>query len=563
MSASDKKRIRREQNSAAMTEKQLLAQKEAKKLKAYTISFIVAMVLVVAIVVGVVVTPVIGGIVARNTHALTVGGHKLSTTMLTYYYVDSAKSFYQDFADQYGEYADVYAPYLGGIVSTKPLNEQIKNPTTKETWADHFIHEAKDAAQWTMAIYNAAMEDEDFKLDEETQKFLDGFEDNIKMYATISGFQSAEGYPRSTYGDAANMKTYKEYYTYNTIANEYAAEYLNALEFDDEDYREHEKDKYHEYNSYSYISYYVNSSAYLTYLKLGTTTKDENGKETTTYDDEDKAEALAAAKKDAEALAVTENASLDKLNAAIAALDINKDKKDEEKPKATSSELVVYAALAGNKDIQKWLSDDSRKTGDITIIEYKTKDSNDKDVVNGYYVVVYQTKDENLRKLADVRHILVKFTGGKKDETTGETVYSDEEKATAKKKAEFILEQYNNTDKKEADFEKLAKEKSEDSGSKSNGGLIEGIYRDANYVEPFIEWAIKPHEVGDTGIIETVYGYHVMYYKGDDELSYRDFMIDHNLTQDAYDAWQESLTEKTTVTEVNLSGIDRGYTIAG
>ncbi len=563
MSASDKKRIRKEQNAAALTEKQLLAQKEAKKLKAYTISFIVAMVLVVAIVAGVVLTPMIGGVIDRNTHALSIGDYKLSTTMVNYYYVDSARSFYQDFADQYGEYADIYAPYLGGIVSTTPLNEQIKNSTTKETWADHFINEAKDAARWTMAIYNAAMEDGDFKLDEDNQKFLDSFEENIKLYATLSGFQSAEGYLRSTYGSSANMKSYKEYYTYNTIANQYASEYLDALEFDNDDYREHEKDKYHEYNSYSYISYYVNSSAYLTYLKLGTTTKDESGKETTTYDDEDKAQALAAAKKDAEALAVTENASLDKLNAAIGALDINKEKKDEEKPKATSSELVLYAALAGNKDIQKWLSDDSRQTGDITIIEYKTKDANDKDVVNGYYVVVYQTKDENLRKLADVRHLLIKFTGGKKDETTGETVYSDEEKDAAKKKAEAILALFEGSNKKEEDFEKLVKEKSEDTGTKSNGGLIEGIYRDANYVEPFIEWSIKPHEPGDTGIIETVYGYHVMYYKGDGELSYRDFMIDHNLTQEAYDAWQESLTEAMTVTEVNLSGIDRDYTIAG
>ena len=55
----------------------------------------------------------------------------------------------------------------------------------------------------------------------------------------------------------------------------------------------------------------------------------------------------------------------------------------------------------------------------------------------------------------------------------------------------------------------------------------------------------------------------MMYYKGDGKLSYRDFMIDHNLTQEAYDAWQDSLIEKMPVTDVNLSGIDRDYTIAG
>ena len=51
MSASAKKKLRKEENAAQLTEKQLKEQKEAKKLKAYTLTFAIIMVLVVAIVV--------------------------------------------------------------------------------------------------------------------------------------------------------------------------------------------------------------------------------------------------------------------------------------------------------------------------------------------------------------------------------------------------------------------------------------------------------------------------------------------------------------------------------
>ena len=52
MSASSKKKLRRELNAAAMTEKQLQEQKEAKKLRLYTTIFsiaIAAMLLVVIV----------------------------------------------------------------------------------------------------------------------------------------------------------------------------------------------------------------------------------------------------------------------------------------------------------------------------------------------------------------------------------------------------------------------------------------------------------------------------------------------------------------------------------
>ena len=561
MSASDKKKLRKEQNAAAMTEKQLQAQKEAKKLKAYTISFVVVMLLVVAIVVGVIATPFVAGIVSRSTHAINVGNRQLSTAQLSYFYYDAISNYYNEFAQNYGDYADMYAQLLGGVVSTVPLDQQTYDKENNVTWADYFIDEAKKSAVWTLAMYDEAMA-KGFKLPENSEKFLNNFETNMTMYAQMYGYSSLKGYLRASYGEGANVETYKEYYTYCTIASAYASEYIENLEFTNADYREHEKDKYHEYNSYTYVSYYIKSSDYLTFLKLGTETKDENGKTSTTYSDADKEKALAAAKKDAETISVAENTNLELLNAAIAALDINKDKKDSEKPTATETKNVLYSALAANEEIQKWMSASERRDGDITMIANKTTGSDDKEIINGYYVVIFKSVNTNERKLANVRHILVKFTGGTKDQATGETVYSDTEKAKAKAKAEEILEQYNKTDKKDEDFAKLAKEKTEDTGSKENGGLIEGIHQDAGYVESFTDWALDTHLIGDTGIVESPYGYHVMYYKEDGELSYRDYMIDNVLTTEAFEAWEKELTEKVTTEDVNLSGIETDYVIA-
>ena len=158
----------------------------------------------------------------------------------------------------------------------------------------------------------------------------------------------------------------------------------------------------------------------------------------------------------------------------------------------------------------------------------------------------------------------MKFSGGTKDKETGETTYSDAEKKAAKEKAEAILEEFLKGEKQDSEaFGKLAGEKSEDTGSKSTGGLIEDIYRDSNYVQSFKDWALDNRKVGDTGIIESEYGYHVMFYKEHDELSYRDYMIDIDLTNETYTEWETSITAHYTITEKNLKGLDHDLVISG
>ena len=51
--------------------------------------------------------------------------------------------------------------------------------------------------------------------------------------------------------------------------------------------------------------------------------------------------------------------------------------------------------------------------------------------------------------------------------------------------------------------------------------------------------------LGDTGIIESSYGYHVMYFSGYGT-NYRMKLVDDQLRSDAYDAWFSSVTEGAT-----------------
>lgn len=113
----------------------------------------------------------------------------------------------------------------------------------------------------------------------------------------------------------------------------------------------------------------------------------------------------------------------------------------------------------------------------------------------------------------DVRHILVFPEGG----TTGEdgtVTYSEAEWAACEAAAQAILDEWMAGDKTEESFAALANEKSADGGSNTNGGLYEDVVV-GQMVENFENWCFDTsRQVGDTGLVRTEYGYHVMYFVG-------------------------------------------------
>ena len=114
---------------------------------------------------------------------------------------------------------------------------------------------------------------------------------------------------------------------------------------------------------------------------------------------------------------------------------------------------------------------------------------------------------------ADVRHILIAPEGGTTD-TSGVTTYSDEEWDACKQKAEKVLEEWKENATEE-NFATLVAKYTADTASASTGGLYEGITKDSSYVEEFRAWAVDAsRKAGDTGLVKTTFGYHIMYYVG-------------------------------------------------
>ncbi len=127
-------------------------------------------------------------------------------------------------------------------------------------------------------------------------------------------------------------------------------------------------------------------------------------------------------------------------------------------------------------------------------------------------------EDMGLRKdepnMVNVRHILIKPspTGEKEDGESGDAELTDQDWAAAKQRASDLLAQWQSGEATEDTFALLASENTEDPGSQGTGGLYEGVYP-GEMVAAFNDWCFEENrQPGDTGIVETEYGYHIMYF---------------------------------------------------
>ena len=546
MSASSKKKLRHAEDAAKLTERQIQEQKEAKKLNLYTTLFVtvLALLLVVALAVGTFTTIKNSGLRERNTTALTIGSHEISNAELSYYYVDAINNFLND----YGSYAS-----LLGLDTSKPLNEQFVNEETGMTWADDFLNTAKESAKSVYALVDAAAA-EGYTLSDEDKAQADAVADGMELYALMYGYSDGETYLKSMYGYGATMESFREYCYNSVLASAYYNAHAESLTYDDDTLRAHEAEDYNAYSSYSYNYYYLTANSF---LEGGTT--DEEGN--TTYSEEEKAAALAAAEEAAGSLIVDEVDSVEALDKAIGLLSINA----ESETAVTSYACDDYSSTAIPTAIADWVTDASRQEGDkVCILSTSTstdEDGNEVTTKNGYFVVYFRSGTDNTFPLINARHILVGFEGGSYDSTTGVTTYTDEEKQAAWTKAEELLNTWKSGEATEDSFAALANEKSTDTGSNTNGGLYENIYP-GQMVEPFENWCYEEHTAGDTGLVETDYGVHIMYYVGEGDQTYRDFLITNTLRSEDTSTWYSALLEAASMTEGNTKYIRRDLVIS-
>ena len=316
------------------------------------------------------------------------------------------------------------------------------------------------------------------------------------------------------YGNGSTEESYRNYVTMTYIADAYIASYTNGLTYDDAALRAEEAKNYKAYTSYFFNTYYLNAA---------------------NFDD------LAAAEEAAKTLTAEDIDTVEELDAAIKALPVNAESTTA--ASSASTDVLFDNVSVTYKD---WVTDDARKAGDITYVPYvytsTDENGNETSETRGYYVVLFNDCNDNNFGMSNVRHILAAFEGGSYDANTGLTTYTDDEKMAAKVEAEELYAQWKNGKADELSFAALANEKSDD-GDGTTGGLYEGINPSTSFVTNFKNWALDEHKVGDTGIIETEYGYHVMYFSGLTEQTYRDYMIENTLRSAESSEWYDTLME--------------------
>lgn len=118
--------------------------------------------------------------------------------------------------------------------------------------------------------------------------------------------------------------------------------------------------------------------------------------------------------------------------------------------------------------------------------------------------------------MVNVRHILITPQADENAETdeNGQPVLTEQNWTNAQMKADEIYKMWQDGDATEDTFAALATEYTEDPGSMSTGGLYEEVYP-GQMVQEFNDWCFdEARQVGDTAVVKTSYGYHIMYFSG-------------------------------------------------
>ena len=206
----------------------------------------------------------------------------------------------------------------------------------------------------------------------------------------------------------------------------------------------------------------------------------------------------------------------------------------EDKTPATPEELNLF---------DTWFFSGDRQEKDKTEIA---------DMV--YFVTAAAVKDEELTK--NIAHILISAQAhNHSDSETVDAEHKAEEEAElaeAKAKAEAVLAEFKAGTMNRETFEALAEKYTDDTGV-----VYENVLRD-EMVKEFNDWIYdEVRQVGDTAVVKTDYGFHVMYFLGNGVAAWQAETIDV-MVDEAMDDWMKELGEKYAVNKIQ-AGLDRVF----
>ncbi len=432
-----------------------------------------------------------------------------------------ARYNYQRYLSQYGQYMQYY-----GFDSTVDLHSQYYNEESGVTWYDYFLDMTKQYMEQTLIMAEAAKAD-GIELDEKDLASIKETMDSMSSSAKESGTTVSQLIVDS-YGEGVTEEDIEECLKLTQLAQKYYNKVHDGYKYTEEDYEKYYNEHKESYTFADFMTYSFNYNVSTSSDTSETSVDEESKKEAKKFADElvkcktqdefkdylrDYLKAhpdRVTIQESSESSGETAESSEDALNKAI-----------ESAVDAAYTKKYGYEVTS---DAGKWIFDSSRKQNDTYIV-------NGSDNYTVLLMMKPAYRDESINK--NVRHILV----------TSSTYETDEK---AKKKADEILEEYNSGEKTAEAFGKLAQKYTEDPGSKNTGGLYENV-SEGQMVTEFNDWIFdESRKPGDTGIVKTSYGYHVMYFVGDSLPAWQT-AIDTALRTEAFNDHYNKLKEKYTV----------------
>ncbi len=499
MSGAKKKserRLAQAQMGLSEREKQELKKEQAKRRNSILalVGGIVVAVLVVALLVW------NSGVIERHATVLKFAptgdnvGQDLSLTRadMDFFYYQAINTYRNQESSLYEQSGLEYTPSFD--LSTS-LKTQYIDAAQTMSYYDYFMSQALSDARYTVALSNAAKA-EGYTLSEEAQASLDSAQTSLDSVVTQTGYGTRSNYLKAVYGRTMTEKVYFKNLERFLLAQDY---YTSKVESLSSNYSDEEVQAYYDEHMDD-LSLYDYDYAYFDGAAPSTTDADGNTVEPT---DEENAAAWAAAQENAEAMLadLKSDPAADFSTTAQAHSGL------------ASSRTGMAPSDFVNMPFADWLKAGAdRADGDVELFELEGV---------GYYVAQYHGRTRNeAPSAADVRHILI-ATSRKDDPETADVdesqvPFTDEEIAAAQAEAQRILDEFTSGEQTGERFGELAEQYSQDRGEdgslSSPGGLYAGVTPSTNFVPEFLDWIFtNGRAAGDTGIVQTDYGFHVMY----------------------------------------------------
>ena len=483
--------------------KSRVAAKQARIIKSVVAAVVIVALLVAYVGTGAVRHGFIHSTLQWTTHltAATVeldNGEKIKVPVSTFnYYFAMTYNNMMSTQSTYEQYGLDLAENNLDVDFDRPLSKQTTTNDDDEvvTWLEYMYEQALESIRVTYTYYYEAVEANGGEEPEITDEQKSELEETISGYKdTANGYgYTTSGYLVQAMGKGVTESVFREEMTKSYIAQNYQTELsedLSEKEYTDEDYTAYKDSHSDELQAVSIRIFEANSEDEAKAFYDALKSNGSNFTDLCVEYAEDGAYKSYYAQDEASTKLYATKSVLQAKGYAIATAEEHTHEEGEEH---SEDEVLEYPGL-------DWLFSSDRKAGDK--YQYST-------------TVVYVLEPASLpeESSVNVRHILV--TPETDSENTDAMSATDEQWAAALDKAESIVDEFNKTSKTEDDFASLVSKYTQDTGSASTGGLYENIIP-GQMVDSFETWSLdSSRKAGDVGIVQTEYGYHIMYFVGD------------------------------------------------